>query len=88
MGSPPLRMAGNSERYHAVTKAIKTRTAVVAVGTSTARGQGAPGVVGALRTALDAVPIARFSKARQSSFASSLEASTQMVMATLPRPTE
>jgi len=69
-----------------LTKAIKTRTAVVAVGPSAARGQGARGVVGALRTALDAVPLARFSRSRQSSFAGSLEASTRQVMTALPRP--
>lgn len=69
-----------------LTKAIKTRVAVVAVGPSTARGQGAPGVVGALRIALDAVPLSRFSKSKQSGFVRALDDSTQMVMAALPRP--
>ena len=58
----------------------------MAVGPSTARGQGARGVVGALRVALDEVPLARLAKSRQASFARSLDASTQTVMAALPRP--
>lgn len=68
-----------------LTKAIKTRVAVVAVGPSTARGQGAPGVVGALRAALDAVPLARFSKSKHGGFLRALDASTLTVMAELPR---
>ena len=69
-----------------LTRAIKTRAAVVAVGPSTARGQGAPGVVGALRTALDAVPLGRFSRSKQGGFVRALDASTLMVIAALPRP--
>jgi len=68
-----------------LTRAIKARAAVVAVGPSTARGQGAPGVVYALRAALDRVPLHRFAKSRRSSFVSAMDSSTQLLMATLPR---
>lgn len=79
-------LLGNVQVRASLTRAIKTRTAVVAVGPSTARGQGARGVVGALRTALDALPLARFSKSGHSSFINSLDASTHSVMIALPRP--
>jgi hypothetical protein len=69
-----------------LTEAIKERAAVVAVGPSTARGQGAPGVVDALRDALKEVPLSRFSKSGQGGFRRALDASTQSVMQTLPRP--
>ena len=66
-------------------RAIKTRAAVVAVGPSTARGQGAPGVVSALRLALDEVPLKRFAQSRQRGFVSALDASTERVASALPR---
>ncbi len=69
-----------------LTEAIKERAAVVAVGPSTARGQGAPGVVDALRGALKKVPLSEFSKGGQSGFCHALDASTQSVMTALPRP--
>lgn len=69
-----------------LTKAIKTRAAIVAVGPSTARGQGVSGVVDALRVALDRLPLARFSKSRAGNFAQILDESTQQVVAGLPRP--
>lgn len=69
-----------------LTRAIKRRAAIVAVGPSTARGQGVPGVVDALRVALDRLPLAHFSKSRAGSFARVLDESTQQVVAGLPRP--
>jgi hypothetical protein len=68
-----------------LTKAIKKRTAIVAVGPSTARGQGAPGVVDALRGALEQVPLARFSTSRQEKFLRALDGSTRSIMSALPR---
>ena len=65
-------------------EAIKKRAAVVAVGPSTARGQGVAGVVGRLRTALDAVPLSKFSTSKQMHFSRALDASTKKVMAALP----
>ena len=67
-------------------RAIKTRVAIIAVGPSTARGQGTSGVVAALRTALDRVHLEKFATARQKRFAAALESSTERVRAALPRP--
>lgn len=65
-------------------QAIKKRIAVVAVGPSTARGQGAPGVVGAARAALEFVRLERFSTRDQRAFDRALDAETRRVMASLP----
>lgn len=66
-------------------EAIRKRAALLAVGPSTARGQGAPGVVDALREALADVPLTRFAGSRPKAFARHLDLSTALVIAALPR---
>ena len=65
--------------------AMVEREAEIAVGPSTARGQGSPGVVQALRSALARVPLSKFSVADESTFLRELEQTTKFVKSQLPR---
>lgn len=64
---------------------IQHRTARVAVGASTVRGQGAPGIVAAARHFVGELPLTSFGTDDQRVFARRLEATTQRLMTVLPR---
>jgi hypothetical protein len=66
--------------------AIVKRQAELAVGASTARGQGVAGVVRALRNSLANVPLTKFSVSTENAFVRNLEKQTQYVKSRLPRP--
>jgi len=71
---------------HELVTAIRIREAEIAVGASTARGQGASGVVQALRDALAQVPLERFSVSNERAFKRQLERQTQVIMTKVPPP--
>ncbi len=67
---------------------LQRRTAEVAIGPSTLRNQGAPGVVQAARDALLREELARFVVASQEDFARELNLATVRLQRKLPRPAQ
>ena len=65
--------------------AMQARTAVVAIGASTLRGQGAPGMVNAAREFLRGMDLRRFAVRREVTFQKCLDDETKKLMAAFPR---
>jgi hypothetical protein len=65
--------------------AIQSRTARIAVGPSTVRGLGVPGVVAAARTFLREMPLQPFATSRPKTFRKVLDAQTLALQNALPR---
>jgi hypothetical protein len=63
---------------------LAARTASLAVGSSTARNQGAPGVVDAARAALSKVDLKKFSRASKERFIDTLDEHTEFIRRKLP----
>lgn len=65
--------------------AVQSRTARLAVGASTVRGLGVPGVVDAARTFLRTVPLRQYGTSNAASFRRYLDETTLALQATLPK---
>lgn len=67
---------------------LQARTALLAIGRSTLRNQGAPGVVAAARRYLRVLDLRDFSVTTRVQFASALEKHTHLLMKRFPRETK
>lgn len=72
-------------KHFSFIRRLQARTALLAIGRSTLRNQGAPGVVAAAREYLSSINLGEFSVTTRSAFETVLEKHTQRLMKRFPR---
>lgn len=84
-GTETLKKSKRPQKRFDFIKRLQARTALLAIGRSTLRNQGAPGVVAAARKYLASMNLREFSVTTRSMFETVLEEHTQLLLTRFPR---